>query len=114
VICRVWRGWTTPENAAPYQSILLLKVIPAIEARRIPGFRHIDVLRLDRGKETEFTTLMWFDSIDSVRNFMGADYTVSHVPAEARAVLAHFDAHAEHHEAVDRRTQVQVAQTEVS
>jgi antibiotic biosynthesis monooxygenase (ABM) superfamily enzyme len=106
VICRVWRGWTTPENAAPYQSILLLKVIPAIEARRIPGFRHIDVLRLDRGKETEFTTLMWFDSIDSVRNFMGADYTLSHVPAEARVVLAHFDAHAEHLEVVDRRPQM--------
>jgi antibiotic biosynthesis monooxygenase (ABM) superfamily enzyme len=106
VICRIWRGWTTLGNAASYQGILLQSVIPAIEGRRIPGFRHIDVLRLDRGEETEFTTLMWFDNIDSVRNFMGADYTVSHVPAEARAVLAHFDAHAEHLEAVDRRPQV--------
>jgi antibiotic biosynthesis monooxygenase (ABM) superfamily enzyme len=105
MICRVWRGWTTPENAASYQSIVLERVIPAIEARRIPGFHHIDVLRLDRREEIEFTTMMWFDSIDSVQNFMGADYTASHVPAEARAVLARFDAHAEHLEVVDRRPQ---------
>jgi hypothetical protein len=55
--------------------------------------------------DAEFTTLMGFDSIDSVRNFMGTDYRVSHVPAEARAVLARFDAHAEHHDVVDRRPQ---------
>ena len=106
MICRVWRGWTTLGNAASYQRILLGSVIPAIEARRIPGFHQIDILRLDREKEVEFTTLMWFDSIDSVRNFMGADYTVSHVPAEARAVLARFDAHAAHLEVVDRRPQL--------
>jgi antibiotic biosynthesis monooxygenase (ABM) superfamily enzyme len=106
MICRIWRGWTTPANASSYQSVLLASVIPAIEARHIPGFRHIDVLRMDRGEEVEFTTLMWFDSLDSVRNFMGADYTVSHVPAEARAVLARFDAHAEHLDVVDRRPQV--------
>lgn len=102
----MWRGWTTPGNAASYQNALLESVIPAIDAMRIQGFRHIDVLRLDRGEEVEFTTRMWFDSIDSVRNFMSAGYTVSHVPAEARAVLARFDTHAEHLEMVDRRPQV--------
>jgi antibiotic biosynthesis monooxygenase (ABM) superfamily enzyme len=106
MICRVWRGWTAPANAASYQRVLLESVIPGIEARCIPGFCHIDVLRRDGGMEVEFTTLMWFDSIDSVRNFMGADYTVSHVPKEARAVLARFDAHAEHFQVVDRRSQV--------
>lgn len=103
--CRVWHGWTTPENAAAYQTILLDRVIPGIEARRIQGFRQIDVLRVDRGDEVEFTTLMWFDSIDAVRSFMGADYTVSHVPPEARAVLARFDAHSDHLQVVDRRSQ---------
>lgn len=105
MICRIWKGWTTPENADSYQSIVLGIVIPGIEARHIPGFRQIDVLRRDGAEEIEFTTLMWFDSIDSVRNFMGANYTASHVPAEARAVLARFDAHAEHYEVLDRRLQ---------
>lgn len=105
MICRIWRGWTRPENAASYQSIVLTKVIPGIEAMRIPGFRHIDVLRRDDADEVEFTTLMWFDSLDSIRAFMGADYTVSHVPAEARAVFSRFDGHAAHHEVTDRRPQ---------
>jgi antibiotic biosynthesis monooxygenase (ABM) superfamily enzyme len=104
-ICRVWHGWTTSGNAEAYQYILLNSVIPGIEARRIQGFRHIDVLRVERGDEVEFTTLMWFDSIDSVRNFMGADYARSHVPAEARAVLSRFDAHSDHRDVVDRRPQ---------
>ena len=105
MICRIWRGWTTPENASSYQSIVLERVVPGIEARHIPGFRHIDILRLDRPDEVEFTTLMWFDSIDSVRHFMGADYTVSHVPEEARAVLSRFDANARHFDVLARRPQ---------
>lgn len=106
MICRVWHGWTTPTNAAAYQRVVLERVIPGIEARRIPGFRHIDVLRMDRGNEVEFTTLMWFDDMGAVRNFMGEDYTVSHVPPEARAVLARFDARAEHFDVIDRRPQL--------
>lgn len=105
MICRVWRGWTTPQNADAYQRIVLGEVIPGIEERRIPGFRHIDVLRRDSGAEVEFTTLMWFDSLDSVRAFMGEDYSVSHVPAAARAVLARFDERAAHCEVIDRRPQ---------
>ena len=105
MICRIWRGWARPENAAAYQRIVLTKVIPGIEAMRIPGFRHIDVLRRDDGDDVEFTTLMWFDSLDSVRAFIGNDDTVSHVPAEAQAVLARFDGHAAHHKVIDRRPQ---------
>jgi hypothetical protein len=105
MICRRWRGWTSAANAPAYQALLLENVIPAIEARRISGFRQMDVLRLDRGEEVEFTTLMWFDSLDCVRYFTGADYAVSHVPPQARVLLARFDARAEHLEVVDRRPQ---------
>ena len=105
MICRIWRGWTTPENADAYQGIVLGQVIPGIEAMRIPGFRQIDLLRTDHGEEIEFTTLMWFDGLDSVRAFIGEDYSVSHVPAEARAVLRRFDARAAHHSLLARRSQ---------
>ena len=80
-------------------------VIPGIEEMQIRGFRHIDVLRRDDGDEVEFTTLMWFDNLDAIRDFMGDDYAVSHVPAEARAVLSRFDDRSAHHEVVDRRPQ---------
>ena len=105
MICRLWRGWTTPEDADAYERIVRGEVIPGIEAHRIPGFRHIDLMRRDLGNEIEFQTLMWFDSLDAIKAFMGEDYTLSHVPPEARAVLNSFDDRAAHYEVIDRRKQ---------
>ncbi|MDQ3140132.1 MAG: antibiotic biosynthesis monooxygenase [Pseudomonadota bacterium] len=106
MICRYWRGWTTPANAAVYEGIVRGQVIPGIEARRIPGFRHIDLMRRDLGEEVEFATLMWFDDLESIRAFVGEDYAVSHVPAAAKAVLSRFDERAAHYEVLDRREQI--------
>jgi antibiotic biosynthesis monooxygenase (ABM) superfamily enzyme len=105
MICRLWRGWTAPENAGAYERIVRREVIPGIEARCIPGFRHIDLMRRDLGSEVEFQTLMWFDSLDAIKAFMGENYAVSHVPAAARAVLSRFDERASHFEVLDRRDQ---------
>ena len=105
MICRLWRGWTSPENADAYERVVKTEVIPGIEARQIPGLRHLDLMRRDIGGEIEFQTCMWFDSIDAVKEFMGEDYAVSHVPLEARAVLNSFDHHVSHYEVIDRRPQ---------
>jgi hypothetical protein len=105
VICRLWRGWTSQANAAAYEAVVRGEVIPGIEARAIPGFLHIDLMRRDLGDEVEFQTLRWFDSLDSIRAFMGEDYAVSHVPAAARAVLSRFDDRAAHYEIIERRPQ---------
>ena len=105
MICRIWRGWTTPANADAYERVVRGEVIPAIEARRIPGFEQIDLMRRDMGDEVEFQTIMWFDRLQSIVDFIGEDYSVSHVPPAARAVLSRFDARAVHYEVVDRRDQ---------
>jgi hypothetical protein len=105
VICRRWRGWTTLENADAYEAIVRGEVIPGIEQRKIPGFRHIDLMRRDAGEEIEFQTLMWFDNLDAIKAFVGEDYVVSHVPNTARAVLKRFDERAAHYEVIDRREQ---------
>ena len=105
MICRLWRGWTTPENADEYERIVRSQVIPEIEVRKIPGFRHIDLMKRDLGGEIEFQTLMWFDTLDAIKAFMGEDYAVSHVPAAAQAVLKRFDERAAHYVVIDRREQ---------
>ena len=105
MICRLWRGWTTRDNADAYERIVRGEVIPAIEARRIAGFLHIDLMKRDVGDEIEFQTLMWFESLDSIKAFTGEDYAVSHVPAAARAVLSKFDQIAAHFEVIQRRPQ---------
>jgi hypothetical protein len=103
----MWRGWATIENAEAYEKVVRGLVIPEIEARRIRGFRHIDLMRRDLGSEIEFQTLMWFDDLESIIAFVGTDATVSHVPQVARDVLARFDDHAVHFEVIDRREQAQ-------
>jgi len=105
MICRLWRGWTTPQNADDYERIVRGEVIPGIEARKIPGFRHIDLMKRVVGDEVEFQTCMWFDSLDAIKAFMGEDYAVSHVPAAAQEVLKRFDERAAHFEVIDRREQ---------
>ena len=105
MICRLWRGWTTKANAEAYEAVVRGQVIPGIEARRIPGFRSIDLVRRDRDDDVEFMTLMWLDSLDSVKAFMGEDYDVAHVPEQAQAVLKDFDRRSAHYEVLDRREQ---------
>jgi hypothetical protein len=105
MICRIWRGWTTPANADAYERVVRGEVIPGIEARRIPGFRHIDLMRRDLRDEVEFQTIMWFDRLQSIIDFVGEDYSVSHVPPAARAVLSRFEARAAHYDVIERRPQ---------
>ena len=105
MICRLWRGWTAPENADEYERIVRGEVIPGdrgAQDSRLPPHR---LMRRDLGGEIEFQTLMWFDSLDAIKAFMGEDYSVSHVPPEARAVLNSFDDRAAHYEVIDRREQ---------
>jgi len=105
MICRIWRGWTTKPNASAYEQIVRGQVIPGIEAKHIAGFQHIDLMRRELDDQFEFTTLMWFDSLQSVKSFIGEDYEVSHVPEHARAVLSRFDERAAHFEVLERRPQ---------
>lgn len=105
-ICRLWRGWTSHENAAEYERLLTQTIIPGIEERKIFGFVHIDMMRRPLEDSVEFATIMWFDDLDAVKAFVGEDFEVAHVPPSARSMLARFDERAIHYEVFDRRDQV--------
>ena len=98
MIARIWHGWTTPENAELYETLLKEEIFVGIQEQHIPGFRSIQLLRRPVGEEVEFVTIMRFDSLDAVREFAGEDYEVAVVPPKARAVLAHFDARSQHYQ----------------
>ena len=76
MITRIWRGWTTPENADAYQRIVSQEVLPGIAARNLDGYHGAYLLRRDLGGEVEFATMMLFDSLEQVRGFAGEDYEV--------------------------------------
>jgi hypothetical protein len=56
MFCRLWRGWTTREKAPAYEEIVRGEVIPEIEARGIPGFLSIDLMRRPVEDGFEFAT----------------------------------------------------------
>ena len=100
---RIWHGWTSIENADIYQNLLHDEVIPGIEAKNIPGFLSIEVLRKDFDNEVEFVTIMTFESLQSVIDFQGEDYERAYVPDSAKKVLEKWDQTAAHYEIIDVR-----------
>lgn len=98
MISRIWHGWTTPADADAYASLLENEIFVGIQNRQIRGFRGIQLLRRNLGAEVEFVTIMWFDSLESVRAFAGEDYEAAVVPPKARALLSRFDHRSQHYE----------------
>lgn len=98
MISRIWHGWTSRENAAAYEALLESEILPGIADRRIRGLLGVHLLKRDVSEGVEFVTIMWFESLDAVREFAGEDYEAAVVPDEARRLLARFDARSAHYE----------------
>ncbi|HET6522761.1 MAG TPA: hypothetical protein VFG47_23500 [Geminicoccaceae bacterium] len=109
MIVRIWHGWTSPENADRYETLLRQEIFPGIAAKGVAGYLGIELLRraLPDG-EVEFVTVMRFDSWDAVRHFAGEDMERAYVPAKAREVLARFDARSQHYEVREPLVDTQV------
>ena len=89
--CRLWHGWTTPQNAPIYEKMLKEEIFKSIDERGIKGYQRIQLFRHDKEDEVEFITIMYFKTLDSIREFAGDDYQVAVVPPKARAILSHYD-----------------------
>ncbi len=100
-IKRIWHGWTIPENADKYQDLIHKEVFPGIEAKNIPGYLSIELLRRDFDDEVEFITIMTFQSLQNVVDFQGQDYTRCYVPEDAQKLLKRWDQNSAHYEVVE-------------
>ena len=93
MISRIWHGYTTFENADTYEKLLTEEIFIGIKDRNINGYRGIQLLRRQLENETEFITIMWFDSLNAV-----AEYAV--VPEKAQRVLSRFDKKSQHYDVI--------------
>ena len=55
MIMRVWRGYTSPENADAYERLLKTEILPAIH--RVSGYGGAWLLRRNNDAEVEFMTI---------------------------------------------------------
>jgi heme-degrading monooxygenase HmoA len=74
VIARIWRGWTTREDADAY--LEYVEETGGRAARQTPGNQGFYVLRRDEGDRTEFVTMSLWESLDAIRAFAGDNLEV--------------------------------------
>ncbi|MEO8612384.1 MAG: antibiotic biosynthesis monooxygenase [Chloroflexota bacterium] len=96
MIARVWRGYASPENAHLYIEHVQHSVFPELEA--IDGFRGANVLQKTENGEVEFVVTTFWDSMDAIHQFAGADAGVAVVAPNAQAVLSHYESTVSHYE----------------
>jgi heme-degrading monooxygenase HmoA len=86
-----------------YEASVKTEIFPGILARNVAGFRRIELLRGPAGEDVEFATVMWFDSLESVKAFAGVDYETAVVLPKARALLRRYDPRSRHYEVREER-----------
>ena len=75
MIARIWHGWTKRTDAKTYENVLRDKIFPSIASRNIEGYRGAELFIREDDNETEFVTMLRFDSMDAVKEFAAADET---------------------------------------
>jgi heme-degrading monooxygenase HmoA len=99
LICRMWHGWTAAENAHGYDLYLRDELFPRLQRELAQhGYRGFHVLRRKDGNEEEFVTMVWFQSLESVRAFAGNDFETPVISAKARSLLSRYANRVSHFE----------------
>jgi len=96
MVMRLWRGFAhAGDHADAYEAMLKPELLPGVG--KAAGYQRSWLLRRDAGTETEFVTLMLWDSLEAIRALAGPDVETAIVPAERRRHLARFDAKSSHY-----------------
>ena len=96
MIARIWHGVTQAADADEYLDYVKKTGIP--DYRATPGNRGAFVLRRVEGAQAHFLTLSLWDSIDSIKQFAGAEYERARYYPEDEKYLLEFEPAVQHYE----------------
>jgi heme-degrading monooxygenase HmoA len=96
MIARYWSAQTTAAQAPAYAEHLRERVLPALRA--VEGYCGARLLQRPIPDGVEIIVLTFWQSLDAIRAFAGADLEGAVVAAEAAALLSRFDSRARHYE----------------
>jgi hypothetical protein len=83
-IARIWRGRTPAARAEEYARYLYDHGIKPLEDKALG----VQLLREDRGEETEFVTISYWESVAAMSRFAGRDpRRVHHLPRDAEFLI---------------------------
>ncbi len=100
MIARIGHGWTKPEDAKPYEDMLRDEIFPGIARRNIKRYRGAELFIHEGSGETEFVTLLRFDSMKAVKEFAGEDQSKPVIYPKAEALLTRMDERSQHYRIV--------------
>lgn len=100
MIARIWHGYTTPGNAVAYEKLVTTKIFKEIETKTGKGFKGVQLLKRQAGDEVEFTTMIWFSDMATIKKLTGEDHETAYVPDEAKKLLKRFDKKVAHSELI--------------
>lgn len=83
-IARIWRGRTTKAKADEYESYWLSQMDKLREQSA-----GLDLMREDRGDESEFMSISWWDSLEAMAAFSGSTSAddVHHLDRDAELLI---------------------------
>jgi len=96
MIARIWHGKTSAAHFEEYSEFLRIRAIPDYQGTK--GFLGLSFLRQIRGQEAHFTLLTYWENMEVIRNFAGADTEKAKYYPEDRNYLLEFEEHVSHHE----------------
>lgn len=96
-IIRIWKGWTTKENAPIYENMLIKEVFPEVKRKGVTGLEKVSISKKLYENEVEFFLVLQFNTLESVKLFAGEDYESAYIPENAKRVLLRYDTTAQHY-----------------
>jgi len=83
-IARIWRGRTTRARADEYANYLYETGIKPLEQKALA----VQQLREDRDTETEFITISYWENVEAMSRFTGADpRQIHHLPRDKEFLI---------------------------
>lgn len=101
MICRIWHGRTSREQADEYAAFLEQRAIP--DYRSVPGNLDVAVLRRDDGDVTHFLTMTHWESEQAIRAFAGDDVLKAKYYPEDAGFLLEFEPEVQHFNVVAKQ-----------
>jgi heme-degrading monooxygenase HmoA len=100
MIVRMWHGRVPTAKAADYREFTNGRAIP--DYRSVPGNLSVHVLERAEGEVTHFVTLTFWESLEAIRAFAGADLEKAKYYPEDAEFLLEYEPRVVHYEVVGR------------
>ena len=100
MFARIWSAQTSSDGSSAYVEHLRTRVLPAV--RKLAGYRGALLLERAVPGAIEVVVITFWESVDAIRGFAGADLERAVVADEAAALLTQFDLRVRHYEVAVR------------